>query len=1184
MVCPNNSGRCREKCDFAVLACCSCRDLLGEKLCHDLGSRHRWTIGFSTFLLEVFYFKLTLRKEYSCVGLAIAYNPSPVVIPQQHGRSFEVRSQAIQNFPKYHGLGTEEPYLHLSAYDARCNTIGGQRFTPDDVNLFLDEFYTNQRTSDARKNIRNFQQQSGQLFHEAFLWFKMLIKNCPHHGLQMWELLNAFHEGLTDDDAHDLNSNSNGGTFEDVSYIQGVVGTMILTPTPITRAIETIPISTMGMHPIKLIRIFKEVVKDVNNHSHPGTKTITKATTKKGIKEGMSKEGHMDPLISLKNQSDEVHDKSIQVFTTQMEQIATEVADLRNNSGKLPSDTQTNPSHQASRSKNTKSSHLGKVSTLRSGKVYDNKVAPPPTFVDGVVEDIDEHENSDDELKPIPVTRVAFKNQNEKSFSKTSSTVNEGEVVAISLSFSECSKAQLDLGASVSILPSSLYDQYDFGPLRRANTTVMLADLTPKLPRGIVSDVIVKFDQFYHPVDFLVLDYVQSEKVTQPIVILGRSLLATSHSLIDRRLGIVDMTFGNRKVRLNIFSNKSDPLPSDECFMADIIEGCHPHSEDESIEVCFVCDRPPWTHHVESLPTGINSGLKPSLVSPPKVELKDLPKNLKYSFLGDDETLPVIIASNLDGEQEEALLKIITDADARPSRDTQRRLNPNTCEVVKKEVLKWLDVGIINPISNSTWVSPTQIVPKKAGIQVVKGEHCEQIATRSVTGWRVCIDYRKLNVATSKYHFPLSFIDQIIEKLSGQKFYCFLDGYSGYNQIAIHRDNQEKTTFTFPYVFGSSFELCLNVLSNFLKRCVETNLVLSWEKSHFMVQEGIVLDHVVSSQGIEADMAKISVISTLPPPTNVKGVRSFLGHAGFYRRFIKGFSVITKPLCHLFLKDIPFEFNKECVTAFNVPKEQLVQAPILQSPDWNLPFEIMFYASDYAVGVVLGQRVDKKPFVIYYASKTLSGAQLNYTTTAKELLAREEEDVTPEINEQFPDEYFMSIISLDPWYAVDYVSKWVEAISTIAWFANLCNPTFFSRIGLPRVIISDGGSHFKNFHFGKLLKRYGKQRQLCLSELEELRDDAYENASTYKDKMKKSKWIGPYLVTKVGHSGDMEIEDFEDHLSWRHCGAAFEEVWTYVSAFEGNARIPGVLQVFVSILARKMMGNSIPGLAVREKN
>ena len=283
-------------------------------------------------------------------------------------------------------------------------------------------------------------------------------------------------------------------------------------------------------------------------------------------------------------------------------------------------------------------------------------------------------------------------------------------------------------------------------------------------------------------------------------------------------------------------------------------------------------------------------------------------------------------------------------------------------------------------------MSPVQVVPKKGGMTVVKNGKNELIPTRTVTGWRVCIDYKKLNKATRKDHFPLPFIDQMLDSLAGHDFYCFLDGYSGYNQIAIAPEDQEKTTFTCPYgtfayrrmpfglcnapatfqrcmmaifndmvenimeifmddfsVFGASFDSCLSNLGLVLQRCVETNLVLNWEKCHFMVKEGIVLGHRVSSQGLEVDRAKISTIEKLPPPTNVKTIRSFLGHAGFYRRFIKDFSKITKPLCNLLEKDTVFLFDDACLTAFESLKEKLITAPVLIVPDWNEPFEIMCY-------------------------------------------------------------------------------------------------------------------------------------------------------------------------------------------------------------------------------------------------
>ncbi|KAL4384526.1 hypothetical protein GQ457_15G014740 [Hibiscus cannabinus] len=374
--------------------------------------------------------------------------------------------------------------------------------------------------------------------------------------------------------------------------------------------------------------------------------------------------------------------------------------------------------------------------------------------------------------------------------------------------------------------------------------------------------------------------------------------------------------------------------------------------------------------------------------------------------------------------------KILLEDNHKPTVDAQRRLNQAMKDVVRKEILKWLDAGIIYPISDSKWVSPVQCVPKKGGMTVISNEKNELIPTRTVTEWRVCMDYRKLNKATRKDHFPLPFIDQMLDRLARKQFYCFLDGYSSYNQIAIAPGDQSKTTFTCPYgtfafrrmpfglcnapatfqrcmtaifsdlnedcmeifmddfsTFVEDFENCLNNLEKVLKRCKETNLVLNWEKCHFMVDEGIVLGHKISSKGMEVDKEKIEVISKLPPPTTVKGIRSFLGHAGFYQRFIGDFSKITKPLCSLLEQGRSFEFNDDCTKAFNLLKQKLVTAPIVEPPDWKLPFELMCDASDYAVGAVLGQRKGKIFHPIYYASKTLNYAQVNYTTTEKEMLA-----------------------------------------------------------------------------------------------------------------------------------------------------------------------------------------------------
>jgi hypothetical protein len=352
----------------------------------------------------------------------------------------------------------------------------------------------------------------------------------------------------------------------------------------------------------------------------------------------------------------------------------------------------------------------------------------------------------------------------------------------------------------------------------------------------------------------------------------------------------------------------------------------------------------------------------------PKKELKPLPDSFKYKFLGPADSLPVIITSDLIDAQDEELLKVLKEhkeaigwtiedikgispslvmhkihleENSKPSREPQRRLNLAMQEVVRTEVIKLLDAGIIYPISDSKWVSPIHVVPKRAGLTVVKNKDNELVPTHIQSGWRVCIDYRKLNTATRKDHFPLPFIDQMVERLARHEYYCFLDGYFGYNQVPVDKD-QEKTTFTYPFgtfayrrmpfglcnapatfqrcmisifsdmverfieiimddffVFGSSFQECLHCLTLVLVRCKEKNLVLNWEKCHFMVKQGIVLGHVISRRGIEVDKAKVDLISNLPPPRTVKEIRFFLGHVGFYRRFIKDFSKIARLLCRL---------------------------------------------------------------------------------------------------------------------------------------------------------------------------------------------------------------------------------------------------------------------------------------------
>nr|GEV57946.1 reverse transcriptase domain-containing protein [Tanacetum cinerariifolium] len=292
---------------------------------------------------------------------------------------------------------------------------------------------------------------------------------------------------------------------------------------------------------------------------------------------------------------------------------------------------------------------------------------------------------------------------------------------------------------------------------------------------------------------------------------------------------------------------------------------------------------------------------------PPEVKLKELPPHLEYAFLGDNKKWPVIISKDLSVNKKTALInvlksrkkaiawkltdirdidpefcshKILLEEDFSPKVQSQRRVNPKIHDVIKKEVKKLLDAGLIYPIFDNPWVSPVHCVPKKGCMTVIKNDENELVPTRLVTGWRVCIDYRKLNEAMRKDHFPLPFMDQMLERLTGNEYYCFLDGFSGYFQISIDPKDQEKTTFTCPYgtfaykrmtfglcnargtfqrcmmaifhdmiektmevfmddfsVFGNSFSTCLTNLEKMLKRCVLGSSFPSHTRSYGIQEE-----------------------------------------------------------------------------------------------------------------------------------------------------------------------------------------------------------------------------------------------------------------------------------------------------------------------------------------------------------
>ncbi|GKC00945.1 reverse transcriptase domain-containing protein, partial [Tanacetum coccineum] len=634
--------------------------------------------------------------------------------------------------------------------------------------------------------------------------------------------------------------------------------------------------------------------------------------------------------------------------------------------------------------------------------------------------------------------------------------------------------ALADLGASINLMPLSIWKELNLPALTKTRMILELADRTISTPTGIAEDVFVKVGTTARA-----LIDVHGEQMTlrhddKSVTFKVRDTKTFSYNVIEsvNKVDVINMACEEYSQEVLGFSDMVqsgnptpyyDPVVSTSSPTLTPFEGSDFLLIEEANAFLALEDDPTSSEvddsyydtegdillleailNSEPSPPSSNQGnylpefrkelkicetktVEISSENPPELELKDLPSHLEYAFLEGDDKLPIIIAKNLKDEDKTALIKVLKlhkHAIAWKISDI-KGIDPKFCthKILMEEDSKPV-------VQHQRRVSLVHCVPKKGGITVIKNEENELIPTRLVMGWRVCIDYQKLNDATRKDHFPLPFMDQMLERLAGNEYYCFLDGFSGYFQIPIDPLDQEKTTFTYPYgtfayrrmpfglcnapgtfqrcmvaifhdmiektmevfmddfsVFGDSFSSCLSHLDKMLQRCEDTNLVLNWEKCHFMVKEGIVLGHKISKSGIEVDKAKVDVIAKLPHPTTVKGIRSFLGHAGFYRRFIQDFSKIARPMTHLLEKETPFIFSKECIEAFETLKMKLTQAPILVAPDWDLPFEIMCDASDFAVGAVLGQRKTKHFQPIHYASKTMTEAQAHYTTTEKELLA-----------------------------------------------------------------------------------------------------------------------------------------------------------------------------------------------------
>nr|GEZ07603.1 reverse transcriptase domain-containing protein [Tanacetum cinerariifolium] len=640
--------------------------------------------------------------------------------------------------------------------------------------------------------------------------------------------------------------------------------------------------------------------------------------------------------------------------------------------------------------------------------------------------------------------------------------------------------ALADLGTSINLTPLSIWKKLSLPELTPTRMTLELADRSITRPKGVAEDVFVKVEKFHFPTNFVVVNFKADSRV---LLILGRSFLKTGRALIDSYGEEITLRVNDESVTFNLNQTMRYSLTYDDNSVnrVDVID--------------IACEE--FVKNVLDFQYNSKSS-NPTLVSHLSISGNDFCKEpiVKSSSptLTPFRERDILYLEKLLNEDPFQLLPM----DLKLAEETKAKSSvEEPPELELKELMSHLQYAFLEESNKLPVIIAKDLkdVEKEALIKVLKSR-------KRAIAWKI-------------------------------------SDIKGYFQIPIDPQDQEKTTFTCPY-------------GTFAYRCMPFGLC---NAPGTFQREGIVLGHKILRSGIEVDRAKVDVIAKLPHPTTVKGVRSFLGHAGFYRRFIQHFSKIARPMTYLLEKETPFVFSKECINAFDILKKKLTEASILVVPDWNLPFELMCDASDFTIGAVLGQRKKKHFQPIHYASKTMTEAQIHYTTTEKEMLAivyprllrrvllLQEFDITildkkgsenlaadhlsrlenphkdvlenKEIKENFPLETIevsnRRLKRILERTVGENRASWSDKLDDALWAFRTafktpigCTPyklVYGKSCLLPIELEHRAYWALKHVNFD--LKTAGDHRKLQLNELNELRDQAYENSVIYKERTKK---------------------------------------------------------------------------------
>nr|GEU77414.1 reverse transcriptase domain-containing protein [Tanacetum cinerariifolium] len=842
----------------------------------------------------------------------------------------------------------------------------------DLVSMFVNRFSPPSKTTNLRNEITTFQQRFSETFAEAWDRFKDILNKRPHRGFSLFYQIDTFCNSLNQSKQDSLNS-ATGGNFltkntqEALTIIENKSKVQTSKNKPqVTSAsgssTQDAYVTALTKQVKALLSSFKRPVNSVQN----GCETCGGPHP---YYECQATGGYTQDVYATSG----TYNQGGNAYPTQDQVI---------------NDSTTRVPHPVFQPSPASTSSKIPPTLVSSSMIPDqNSHQPPIPYPSSFVEALAHMPKFAKMVKDLLTNK-------EKLLELTNTSLNESCSVVLLKKLPE--KLEDTRGFSFHKTLSLL----DLTPTRM---TLELATRTVAYPAGIAEDVFVQVGKFTFLADFIAVDYDVDPWIP---LILRRHFLRTAHALVDVHGEELTLRVSDEKLVFHVKSTSkyprkhsinlmsSSPTLSSDLVVASLSPSLTPFGDSdfimEGIDTFLVFNDstspdvndgtfdmdgdirlietllnndilndhpPPLTMFV----INETKKIKYSIDDPQDLELKDLPPHLEYAFLVGTFKLPIMIAKDLKMEEKEQLLKalkshkcaiawkisdilgidpylctqkILMNNDFKPAIQHQRRVNPKIHEVIKAEVIKLLDDGLIYPISDSPWVSTIHIVPKKG------------------------------------------------------------DGFFGYFQIPIDPQEQKKTTFichygTFAYrrmPFGlcnapGNFQRCMvAIFHDMIKKTIEvfTNDFLVFKDSFSSC-----LSHL--DMMIERD--KVDVIAKLPPSTTAKGIRSFLGYASFYRRFNQDFSKIARPMTHLLEKQTPLFFSSDCQSSFEILKKKLTEAPILVSPDWDLSFEIMCDASDFAVGAVLGQQKDKYFRPIHYASKTLSDSQTNYTASEKELLA-----------------------------------------------------------------------------------------------------------------------------------------------------------------------------------------------------